>query len=39
MQRRRLGRINLEVSVVGFGTCQLRMVTRTQAIDTHIPAL
>ena len=34
MQRRRLGRTNLEVSVVGFGTCQLRMVTETQAIDT-----
>jgi aryl-alcohol dehydrogenase-like predicted oxidoreductase len=34
MQRRRPGRTNPEVSVVGFGTCQLRMVTRTWAIDT-----
>jgi glutamate-1-semialdehyde aminotransferase/predicted aldo/keto reductase-like oxidoreductase len=34
MQKRRLGRTNLQVSVVGFGTCQLRMVPETQAIDT-----
>jgi predicted aldo/keto reductase-like oxidoreductase len=34
MQLRRLGRTNIQVSVVGFGTCQLRMVTETQAIDT-----
>ena len=34
MQQRRLGRTNLAVSAVGFGTCQLRLVTETQAIDT-----
>jgi predicted aldo/keto reductase-like oxidoreductase len=34
MQLRRLGRTDLQVSVVGFGTCQLRMVPETQAIDT-----
>ena len=34
MQQRRLGRTNLAVSVVGFGTCQLRLVTETQGIDT-----
>src|SRR5207244_7098643 len=34
MERRRLGRTNLKVSVVGFGTCQLRLVPETQAIDT-----
>jgi predicted aldo/keto reductase-like oxidoreductase len=34
MQYRRLGRTGLRVSAVGFGTCQLRLVPRTQAIDT-----
>lgn len=34
MEYRRLGRTNLQVSSVGFGTCQLRRVTKTQAIDT-----
>jgi len=34
MQYRRLGRSNLRVSVVGFGTCQLRRVPEQQALDT-----
>ena len=34
MEYRRLGRTGLQVSTVGFGTCQLRLVPRTQAIDT-----
>jgi predicted aldo/keto reductase-like oxidoreductase len=34
MQYRRLGRSNLSVSVVGFGTCQLRRVPEQQALDT-----
>ncbi len=34
MERRRLGRTNFKVSVVGFGTCQLRLVPESQAIDT-----
>ena len=34
MQYRLLGRSNLRVSRVGFGTCQLRLVTEQQAIDT-----
>lgn len=34
MQYRRLGRSNLMVSVVGFGTCQLRRVPEQQALDT-----
>ncbi len=34
MQYRRLGRTNLLVSAVGFGTCQLRRVPEQQAIDT-----
>jgi predicted aldo/keto reductase-like oxidoreductase len=34
MVYRRLGRTNLQVSVVGFGTCQLRMVPHNSAIDT-----
>ena len=34
MEYRRLGRTGLQVSSVGFGTCQLRRVTKTQAIDT-----
>ena len=38
MQQRRLGRTNLAVSAVGFGTCQLRLVTETQAIDTLLQA-
>jgi len=34
MQYRRLGRSNLRVSAVGFGTCQLRRVPEQQALDT-----
>ena len=34
MEYRRLGRTQLQVSVVGFGTCQLRLMTEKQAIDT-----
>jgi len=34
MQYRRLGRSGLRVSSIGFGTCQLRLVTEQQAIDT-----
>jgi len=34
MNYRRLGRTNLNVSVIGFGTCQLRLVPVRQAIDT-----
>ncbi len=34
MQYRRLGRSNLRVSVVGFGTCQIRRVPEQQALDT-----
>jgi len=34
MNYRRLGRTNLSVSVIGFGTCQLRLVPVRQAIDT-----
>src|SRR5260370_23481236 len=34
MQYRTLGQSGLQISVVGFGTCQLRMVPRQQAIDT-----
>lgn len=34
MQYRRLGRTGLDVSVVGFGTNELRLVPRTRAIDT-----
>lgn len=34
MNYRRLGRTNLMVSAVGFGTCQLRMVPEQQAIDS-----
>lgn len=33
MTYRRLGRTNLRVSVVGFGTCQLRMVPEQRAIE------
>ncbi len=36
MEKRRLGRTELEVSVVSFGTCQLRVVPERQAIDTLI---
>jgi len=34
MNYRRLGRTGLFVSVIGFGTCQLRLVPARQAIDT-----
>jgi len=34
MEYRRLGRSNLHVSAVGFGTCQLRRVPEQQALDT-----
>ncbi|GAK56579.1 aminotransferase class-III [Candidatus Vecturithrix granuli] len=34
MNYRRLGRSELYVSAVGFGTCQLRLVPERQAIDT-----
>ena len=34
MEKRRLGLTNLHVSVVGFGTCQLRLVPHVQAVDT-----
>ena len=36
MEYRRLGRTGLEVSVVGFGTNQLRLVPERQAIDTLV---
>ena len=34
MRYRTLGQSGLQISVVGFGTCQLRMIPRQQAIDT-----
>ncbi|SOE64080.1 Predicted oxidoreductase of the aldo/keto reductase family [Burkholderia sp. YR290] len=34
MRYRALGATTLEISAVGFGTCQLRMVPQQQAIDT-----
>ena len=34
MEYRRLGRTDLQISSVGFGTSQLRRVTPTVAIDT-----
>ena len=34
MEYRRLGRTQLRVSVIGFGTCQLRLTPEKQAIDT-----
>jgi predicted aldo/keto reductase-like oxidoreductase len=34
MEYRRLGRSNLRVSTVGFGTCQIRRVPEQQALDT-----
>lgn len=39
MNYRRLGRTNFQVSVVGFGSCQLRLVPEKQAIDTIITGL
>lgn len=39
MNYRRLGRTNLRVSVVGFGTCQLRLVPERQAIETLVRGL
>jgi predicted aldo/keto reductase-like oxidoreductase len=36
MQYRRLGRTGLRVSAVGFGTCQLRLVPRKQAVETLV---
>jgi glutamate-1-semialdehyde 2,1-aminomutase len=38
MEYRRLGKSNLMVSVVGLGTCQLRLITEQQAIDTLLTA-
>jgi predicted aldo/keto reductase-like oxidoreductase len=34
MNYRRLGRTNLRVSVIGFGTCQLRLVPERVAVET-----
>ncbi|MFO7598987.1 MAG: aldo/keto reductase, partial [Candidatus Desulfacyla sp.] len=34
MEHRRLGRSELMVSAVGFGTCQLRLTMQAQAMDT-----
>jgi predicted aldo/keto reductase-like oxidoreductase len=34
MNYRRLGRTNLRVSVIGFGTCQLRLVPERIAVET-----
>src|SRR5215211_3880302 len=34
MNYRRLGRTGLRVSVVGFGTCQLRLVPERVAVET-----
>ena len=36
MALRRLGRTNLMVSSVGFGTCQLRLVPEKQAVETLV---
>ena len=38
MEYRRLGRTELQVSAVAVGTCQLRRVTKTAAIDTLLHA-
>jgi glutamate-1-semialdehyde aminotransferase/predicted aldo/keto reductase-like oxidoreductase len=34
MERRRVGRTDIELSVVGLGTAQLQMLPRRQAVDT-----
>lgn len=36
MEYRRLGKSNLQVSSVGFGTCQLRLVSEQQALESLI---
>ncbi len=36
MQRRQVGRTDVELSVIGFGTCQLRLLPREQALATLV---